>query len=99
MAEGRNELAARANSHHSRSATIRNYTLGELFASQIHHHMAKTALGGACAEQLSYFGERRVGEYLQREIFDRGNTMPWNELTKTITGEPLNANAFAQDIK
>jgi len=31
-------------------------------------------------------------------VFAKGRLLPWNELTRFATGEPLNAKAFAQEI-
>jgi peptidyl-dipeptidase A len=75
-----------------------NYALGELFASQVHHAMAKQALGGASPHDLSYFGDKRVGDFIRREIINPGTSLSWNDLTKTVTGQRLNPKAFAQDM-
>jgi peptidyl-dipeptidase A len=75
-----------------------NYALGELFASQVHHAMCKHALEGASPHDLSYYGDKRVGEFVRKEIIERGTTLSWNDLTLRATGERLNPKAFADDM-
>jgi peptidyl-dipeptidase A len=75
-----------------------NYALGELFASQVHHAMCKKALGGASPRDLSYYGDKRVGQFVRKEIIERGTTLSWNDLMVAATGERLNPKAFAEDM-
>jgi peptidyl-dipeptidase A len=76
-----------------------NYALGELFASQVHHAMCKKALGGVSPHDLSYHGDKRVGEFVRKQVIEPGTTLSWNELTKQATGETLNPKAFAADMR
>jgi hypothetical protein len=32
-------------------------------------------------------------------VFDPGRTLPWNELTRHATGEPLGVKSFAADLQ
>jgi peptidyl-dipeptidase A len=75
-----------------------NYMLGELFASQLHHAIAREVLRTAPQGAL-YVGHRDVGEFLKRRVFAPGRTMSWNELTRFATGAELNPDAFAADFK
>lgn len=62
-----------------------NYLLGELMASQL--TSAIESHGGVGG---------RPGSFLRAQIFDRGATLPWNELLRVATGEPLSARFFVQ---
>ncbi|HVR76398.1 MAG TPA: M2 family metallopeptidase [Planctomycetota bacterium] len=82
----------------SAPAYYHNYLLGQLFASQVHHTIAREVLKTPPAAAL-YDGEPRVGEFLKGKIFGLGRTLPWNALTRHATGEDLNARAFAADFR
>jgi len=69
-----------------------NYMLGEMFASQLHHALAREV--GAV-----YVGKPAAGEFMRRRVFEPGLTLPWNDLVRRATGEPLSAKAFVQDIE
>jgi peptidyl-dipeptidase A len=75
-----------------------NYLMGQLFASQVHHAIAKEVLKTDPARAL-YNGRKDVGEFLKAKVFGPGRTLDWNGLTKNATGEELNAKAFAEDLK
>jgi len=75
-----------------------NYMMGQLFASQVHHALAKELYDGKPKEAL-YIGEKKVGAFMKTKVFEPGRTKPWNELTKFATGEGLNAKAFAKDFE
>jgi peptidyl-dipeptidase A len=75
-----------------------NYALGELFASQVHHAMCRKALGGISPHDVSYYGDKRVGEFVRKQIIEPGATVSWNELMVEATGERLSPKAFAQDM-
>ena len=74
-----------------------NYMLGELFASQVHHAVARHA-GVKDAGGFAYVGRPEVGAFLKEKVFGPGNRYSWNELTKFATGEPLTPSAYAQDF-
>jgi peptidyl-dipeptidase A len=76
-----------------------NYMMGELFASQLHHTVARELFGGANPPAVAYVGNRAVGDFLTKRVFAPGRTLSWNDLTKSATGEPLNAKAFAKDFQ
>ncbi len=76
-----------------------NYMMGELFASQVHHAIARDVYKGADPTTVIYVGNKEVGEFMRKKVFASGRTLSWNELTKHATGEPLNAKAFAEDFK
>ncbi len=76
-----------------------NYMMGELFASQVHHSIARDVYKGADPNTVIYVGNKEVGVFMKKRVFDPGRTLSWNELTKHATGETLNAKAFAADFK
>lgn len=76
-----------------------NYMMGEMFASQVHHAIAREVYDKAHPDTVVYAGNKKVGEFMQRRVFDPGRTMSWNELTRHATGEPLSPDAFAKDFR
>ena len=79
-------------------AYYHNYMMGQLFASQVHHAIARNVLK-ADPDTVLYVGHSSVGEFMKKRVFAPGKTMPWNALTKFATGEELNAKAFAADFQ
>jgi peptidyl-dipeptidase A len=75
-----------------------NYMLGELFAAQIRHHVARSVLNLPEANETSFAGRPEVGAYLRESVFGPGNLYSWNELTRRATGEPLSAKYFAEEL-
>jgi peptidyl-dipeptidase A len=76
-----------------------NYMMGELFASQLHHAIARDVYKGADPNTVTYVGDKSVGDFMKKRVFEPGRTLPWNDLTKRATGATLNAKAFAADFK
>jgi len=76
-------------------AYYHNYMLGELFACQLHAHLAKSVLGVDDPGKTSFYGQKAAGDFLREKVFAQGNRRPWKELIKLATGEPLSAKAFA----
>jgi peptidyl-dipeptidase A len=75
-----------------------NYLLGELFASQVNHHMAKTIPAMKTDKGVSYVGKKDVGAYLQKNIFEPGAVYHYNEMMKKATGEPMDPKYFVDDF-
>jgi peptidyl-dipeptidase A len=76
-----------------------NYQMGQLFASQVHHAISREVYKGAEPDTVIYVGNKEVGEFMKKRVFDPGRTLPWDELTKHATSEHLNAKAFAADFR
>jgi peptidyl-dipeptidase A len=76
-----------------------NYMMGELFASQVHHAIARDVFGGADPNTVIYAGSRAVGDFMRKRVFEPGRTLSWDELTRHATGAPLTPRAFALDFK
>jgi peptidyl-dipeptidase A len=76
-----------------------NYMMGELFASQLHHAIAREVYQNADPNTVIYAGNPAVGAFLKKKLFDPGRSLSWDELTEFATGSKLNAKAFAADFK
>lgn len=76
-----------------------NYMMGELFASQLHHAIARDVYKGANPDTVVYVGNKDVGRFMRTRVFEPGKTLNWNELTRHATGADLSPEAFAQDFK
>ena len=77
-----------------------NYMLGEILASQLHNHIVTNILNLASDKDVSYVGQRKVGEFLAKNVFEAGSLYHWNEMINRATGEPLDPKYFvAQFVK
>jgi peptidyl-dipeptidase A len=72
--------------------------MGQLFASQVHHALSKDVYN-ADPKTVIYIGEKKVGEFMKKKVFEPGRTKDWKGLTKFATGEDLNPKAFAKDFE
>jgi peptidyl-dipeptidase A len=75
-----------------------NYMMGQLFASQVHHALSKEVFG-IDPSQVLYNGDKKVGEFMRKKVFEPGRSLSWKALTKFATEEDLNAKAFAKDFQ
>jgi len=73
-----------------------SYMMGELFACQVHAHIARSVLGIDDPTRTSFFGKKEAGRFMKEKVFGPGNLYSWNELTRFATGEPLSARFFAK---
>jgi peptidyl-dipeptidase A len=71
-----------------------NYVLGELLASQLHNHIVHNILKLGSDKDVSYAGQRKVGDFLRRKVFESGAVYHWNEMIERATGEPLTPKYF-----
>ncbi|HUT31439.1 MAG TPA: M2 family metallopeptidase [Sedimentisphaerales bacterium] len=71
-----------------------NYVLGELLASQLHHRIVHKVLGLESDKDVSYVGQRKVGDFLRTKVFEPGAVYQWNDMIARATGEPLNPEYF-----
>ena len=76
-----------------------NYMMGQLFASQVHHTIAKELYDGADPDTVLYIDDKKIGDFMKAKIFEPGRRLSWDGLTKFATGEFLNARSFAEDFK
>ena len=74
--------------------------LGELLASQLHHHSVHNILMRESDDGVSYVGQRKIGRFLREKVFQPGGVYHWNDMIVRATGEPLTAKYFvAQFVK
>lgn len=76
-----------------------NYMMGQLFASQVHHAIARDVYKGADPNSVLYIGDKRVGDFMKKKVFESGKTLSWKDLTRFATGSELSAKAFAEDFR
>jgi peptidyl-dipeptidase A len=75
-----------------------NYMLGELFASQLHHHLVHSVLKLDSDKDVSYVGQKQAGTFIARKLLRPGNAYHWNEMIRRATGEPLTARYFVDQF-
>ncbi len=75
-----------------------NYLLGELLASQLHHHITHEVLKLESDKNVGYVGQKAVGMFLREKIFEPGATYRWNEMIEKATGEPLTPKYFVGEF-
>jgi peptidyl-dipeptidase A len=83
----------------SAPAYYHNYMMGELFAAQVHHTIAREVLGGVDPSKASYVGNKAVGRFMTERVFAPGRERSWDDLTRFATGSALNPRAFAEDFQ
>jgi peptidyl-dipeptidase A len=83
----------------SAPAYYHNYMMGQLFACQVHATIAREVLDRDKPAEVIYTREPKVGEFMRNKVFATGRLLPWDELTRQATGEPLNARAFAAEFQ
>ena len=75
-----------------------NYLLGELLASQIHHYLVFDLLGLNSDKDVSYVGEKRIGDFLKTKIFEAGAVYTWGKMIERAMGESLTPDYFVQQF-
>ena len=75
-----------------------NYMLGELLASQLHHHIVHKVFELDSDEGVSYVGDKRLGDYLRKNVLGPGTLYHWNDMIARATGEPLTATYFVHQF-
>ena len=49
--------------------------MGQLFASQVHHAIAREVYNGADPDTVIYVGNKKVGEFMKKKVFEPGRTL------------------------
>lgn len=75
-----------------------NYVLGELFASQMHHYVVKDVLQLQTDKDVSYVGEKRVGDFMRAKVFAPAAEYRWDDMIERAFGEPLTAKYFVKQF-
>jgi peptidyl-dipeptidase A len=95
--DGRNEPDWAAKIHIVSSPVYyHNYMLGEMIASQLHHHVL-TKIDEGVGDRGIY-GNLAVGEFFRDKVYRPGNTVLWTEHIEKVTGEPLQAKYFVEQF-
>ncbi|MBN1165449.1 MAG: M2 family metallopeptidase [Candidatus Krumholzibacteriota bacterium] len=74
-----------------------NYMLGEMIASQIHHHVKEEVLTRG-KSTAGIYGNTEVGEYFKEVVFKPGNLLPLSGRVKAVTGEALSPRYFVEQF-
>ena len=75
-----------------------NYMLGELFASQLHHHIVQKIFKLRSDKDVSYVGAQSLGDYLRKNVLGPGALYHWNDMIARATGEPLTPKYFVEQF-
>ncbi len=75
-----------------------NYLMGELFAVQVLHAIARDVLNGVDPAKASFVGNKAVGYILKARVLAPGHSLDWNSHSRHATGATLDAKAFATEI-
>ncbi len=75
-----------------------NYMLGELLASQLHHHIVHNILKLESDENVSYVGQRKAGDFLAEKVFQAGALYHWNDMIERATEQPLTPKYFVNQF-
>jgi peptidyl-dipeptidase A len=75
-----------------------NYLMGELLASQLYNTIATKVLNATDKENLSFFNQPKVGEFLIENIFKVGAKYEWNDMIEKATGEKLTPKYYAEQF-
>jgi len=75
-----------------------NYQLGELFASQMHYYIVNNITKSGDYKNESYVGNKEIGNWMSKNIFNVGMRYEWNEMIERATGEKLTAKYFAKQF-
>lgn len=95
--EGRADWATKT---HIVSAPVyyHNYTLGRLFSAQVAHKIAQLYPQFVQNNDLVVIGHQEIGRYFRDQIFSSGASYPWPEFVQRVTGEPLTARYFTDQL-
>lgn len=75
-----------------------NYMIGRIFVAQLKHKLKLIYPQFVKDGKLEVSNHPEIGNFLKEELFKYGASYPWQELVKRVTGEPLTANYFAEEI-
>ncbi len=75
-----------------------NYMLGELLASQLHYHIVHKVFKLESDKDVSYVGDRKLGDYLRKKVLGPGALYHWNDMITRATGEPLTPKYFVNQF-
>ncbi|MBW8040577.1 MAG: M2 family metallopeptidase [Planctomycetes bacterium] len=75
-----------------------NYMMGELLASQLHNHIVHKVFKLGSDQDVSYVGQRKLGDYLRANVLGPGALYHWNDMIERATGQPLTPKYFVEQF-
>ena len=75
-----------------------NYMMGELLASQLHSHIVHKVSKHEPDDDVSYVGQRKLGDYLRTKVLGPGALYHWNDMIERATGQPLTPKYFVEQF-
>ncbi|MDE5575104.1 MAG: hypothetical protein K2I87_05260 [Bacteroidales bacterium] len=77
---------------------MHHYLLAELWAAQVTGYLCRTypRLGSPCNPEL--VGDKEVGAYFRKHVFEPGAGKHWEELTREATGKALSVEDFVEQF-
>ena len=70
-----------------------------MYAAQLRSKLAGMSGHTGHAAYLDFTGRRDFGEFLIKEVFTPGMTLPWPKLVESSTGQSLNPASFARELE
>ena len=75
-----------------------NYMMGELLASQLHSHIVHSVFKLESDNDVSYAGQRKLGNYLRTKVLGPGALYQWNDMIERATEQPLTPKYFVEQF-
>ena len=72
--------------------------MGELLASQLHHYIVHKVLKLESDRDVSYVGDKILGDYLREKVLGPGALYHWDDMIERATGEPLTPKYFVEQF-
>ena len=69
-----------------------------MLASQLIHTMAEKIPAINTDTGVVFVGQKDIGAYLRKHVFEPGNVYHYNEMIKRATGQELTPTFFVQDF-
>ena len=75
-----------------------NYMMGELLASQLHSHIVHNVFNYESDDDVSYVGQKELGDYLRTKVLGPGALYHWNDMIERATGQSLTPKYFVEQF-
>ncbi len=98
--EGRNAADWAAKPHFTIAPVYyHNYLLGELFAAQLRSTLARRVGHEGPASTLDFVGKKEIGDFLIKDLFGPGRSIPWQQFVEQVTGSKLGIAAYIAEVQ
>jgi peptidyl-dipeptidase A len=67
-------------------------------ASQLHYHIIHEVFKLESDHDVSYVGDKNLGDYLRKKVLGSGALYHWNDMIERATGEPLTPKYFVEQF-